>query len=42
MQFEGGATATMSMIAFTEDMPHYYKSARKVRIFGTKVCYFSL
>ena len=33
MQFAGGATATMSMIAFTKAI-----CARKVRIFGTKVC----
>ena len=39
MQFEGGATATMSMIAFTADVPYYNQSVREVRIFGTKVCY---
>jgi len=34
MQFEGGATASFTMIAFTEKI-----GARQTKIFGTKVCH---
>jgi hypothetical protein len=33
MQFEGGATATLTMVAFTEGL-----CTRQVMIYGTKVC----
>ena len=35
MQFEGGATATLQMVAFTNKL-----CQREVKIYGTKVCIY--